>query len=68
MAVTNLKIGRIRKGIPQWRLASQIGICYTKLSMIETGRLEAPDEIKKKCSRILSIPLKELFPVEDKLN
>ena len=64
--VTNLKIVRIKRGIPQWKLASQIGIDNTKLSLIETGRLEASDSIKKKCSRLLNLPIKELFP--DKAN
>ena len=65
MPVTHLKIERIKREIPQWRLASQLGIDHTKLSMIETGWLEAPDEIKKKCSKILSLPVKELFPEKE---
>jgi DNA-binding XRE family transcriptional regulator len=62
MVVTNLKIARIRRGIPQWRLASQLGIGNTKLSMIETGRLEPTNEIKVACSRILKEPIGEIFP------
>jgi len=62
MEATNLKIARIRKGIPQWEFAAQIGIDATKLSKIENGRLESTEEIKKVCSKALKIPLKELFP------
>lgn len=62
MGVTNLKLARIKKGISQWQLAGQIGIGYTKLSMIETGRIEATDEVKRKCSKVLGIPIRELFP------
>jgi len=62
MAATKLKIARIQKGITQWQLANQLGIGNTKLSMIETGRLKPTEDIKKKCSGILNVAVKDLFP------
>ena len=67
MNVTNLKIERIRSGILQYKLATQIGIVNTKLSMIETGRLEPEEEVKIACSKILKKPIKDLFPSSVKI-
>jgi len=61
MGMTNLKIVRMKKGISQWKLASQIGIDPSKLSQIETGRLEPSEDVKKACARMLKMSVKNLF-------
>ena len=59
--MTYLKLVRLGQGLRQWELAQKIGISHTKLSMIETGRLQPTDDIKKACAKVLKVPVKALF-------
>ncbi|QPM67832.1 helix-turn-helix domain-containing protein [Atribacter laminatus] len=41
-----IKILRITRNIPQWKLAQRVGITPAYLSAMETGRVEMSDEIE----------------------
>ena len=60
--LTNLKVARMKAGWKQWELATKIGIDPAKLSLIETGRLIASEEIKKALGKALNQPHSILFP------
>jgi len=47
-----LKIARLRAGLKQYQLASEVGIASTQLSEIETGRREVSPEVLE---RILGV-------------
>ena len=59
---TALKIERIKKGIPQWRLANLIGIPASELSNIELGRRRANADLRGRMAKILELPVETLFP------
>jgi len=48
-----IKIARIRKGLKQWQVASQVGICQNTLSIIEAGRQRAKPEILERIWKVL---------------
>jgi len=64
MKNSSLKMERIRQERLQWQLAGEIGISNTHLSLIENGRMEPTERVKKACSKILKKPVKDLFPNE----
>jgi transcriptional regulator with XRE-family HTH domain len=59
-----LKIARLRAGIKQYELASEVKITPSHLSEIESGRREAPFELLQKISAamlLLSQNTKKVF-------
>lgn len=46
MTGRSLKLLRISKNIPQWRLAQKIGITPAYLSAMENGRVEMSEEME----------------------
>ena len=60
--VQELKIQRVRSGIKQYRLAQLVNITQSELSAFETGRKEAPSEVKQRLSDVLCIEVGKLFP------
>jgi transcriptional regulator with XRE-family HTH domain len=46
MTGRSLKLLRISKDIPQWRLAQKVGITPAYLSAMENGRVEMSDEME----------------------
>lgn len=64
--ITGLKMGRIKSGIQQWRLASLVGISQTELSHYEVGRCRCPADIRRALAKILEMPADELFPEHEK--
>ena len=56
-----LKFARLKAGHKQWDFADMIGIRNYTLCNIENGRKEPSKEIKEKCSKLLGIPVKDLF-------
>ena len=57
-----LKLERVRNGWLQWKLADALGICNSRLSLIESGRVKASPQDKKACSKILKVSENVLFP------
>lgn len=64
--VTELKLGRIKRGIQQRRLASLVGISQTELSHYEVGRRRCPANLRRKIADLLSTTPEQLFPEEVK--
>ncbi len=59
-----LKVRRWEVGMKQYELANRLGCSASYLSMVENGRLEPPEEFKKKAAATLNLKVEELFPVE----
>lgn len=55
-----LKIARIRKGIKQWELARQVGICQNTLSLIEQGRRKPAPELLRRLLEALDVAEEEI--------
>jgi transcriptional regulator with XRE-family HTH domain len=62
MAITALKLSRVKSGLKQYRLAELAHITPTELSHYETGRKPCPIVIQQKLADILSVDPKQLFP------
>ena len=58
---TEIKIRRIRKGIPQKELAQELGISQTHLSNVENGRTMLSIESLLKVKRCLECTLDDLL-------
>lgn len=61
---TEIKIRRIRKGIPQKELAQELGISQTHLSNVENGRTMLSIESLLKVKRFLGCTLDDLLDPE----
>jgi len=57
---------RKQKGLSQTQLAKLIGVAQSTIAMIETGKIMPSLRTALRLSRILGVPVEELFPVEDK--
>lgn len=57
-----LKLRRWEKGIKQYELAIQLQCSAPYLSMVESGRLEPPQEFKEKVAAFFKMPVAEIFP------
>jgi len=62
--VTALKLERIKKGIKQWRLAQDIGISQSELSLYEASRRRCPANLRHKIAEVLEVSVEVLFPNE----
>ena len=60
-----LKIARMESGMPQWRVASLLGVDRTVLSEYENGRRHASYEVRMRLSKVLEKPVEALFPDEN---
>ena len=62
MATNNrLKAARVLKGMTQLQLAEQVGLKEIEVSRIETGRVDADAELKRRIADVLQKPTFELF-------
>ena len=62
MATNNrLKAARVLKGMTQLELAEQVGLKEIEVSRIETGRVDADAELKRRIADVLQKPTFELF-------
>jgi DNA-binding XRE family transcriptional regulator len=62
MASNNrLKAARVLKGMTQLQLADQVGLKEIEVSRIETGRVDAEAELKRRIADVLEKPTFELF-------
>jgi len=61
MAATQMKLWRIRRGIPQWRLARDAGVSESALSRIETGRAMPNPALATQLARLLAVPEADLW-------
>ena len=62
MATNNrLKAARVLKGMTQLQLADQVGLKEIEVSRIETGRVDADVELKRRIAEVLQKPTFELF-------
>ena len=62
MATNNrLKAARVLKGMTQLQLADQVGLKEIEVSRIETGRVDADAELKRRIADVLQKPTFELF-------
>ena len=59
---TALKLARVASDIPQWRLASALGIRASDLSNMEAGRLKVPADLRYKIAKELKKHVDEIFP------
>jgi putative transcriptional regulator len=57
-----LKLRRWEKGMKQYELAMRLQCSAPYLSMIESGRLDPPDEFKEKVAAFFKMPVEEIFP------
>ncbi|OGW78836.1 MAG: hypothetical protein A3I73_00855 [Omnitrophica bacterium RIFCSPLOWO2_02_FULL_45_16] len=62
MEVTALKLGIVKTGIRNWRLAQLIGISEQELSNYATGRRRCPADLRHKIAKVLDVSVDELFP------
>lgn len=63
--VSALRWERMRLGLTMQAVATRAGINYCSLANYEAGRLIPPERHKMILSKILGVPVKELFPRED---
>lgn len=49
----DFKLARIKAGIKVIDLSKNIGVCCSKLSMIEHGHIKCPDDVYSKLGKIL---------------
>ena len=66
VAATELARKRIERGLKQKELASQLGIHPSTLSNVENGWRQSWPKLRRECSRILEVPVEELFPPDEK--
>ena len=57
-----LKIKRWQSGLKQYELAEILDCSPPYLSMVENGRVDAPEEFKRKVADIFDTSVEELFP------
>jgi len=57
-----VKIKRWQAGMKQYELADILKCSPPYLSMVENGRVEATEEMKRKIAEILNTTIEELFP------
>lgn len=60
-ANTRLKAARVLRGLTQLQLAEKIGTREIQVSRIETGRVQADGELKRRIAEVLGKPTFELF-------
>jgi transcriptional regulator with XRE-family HTH domain len=56
-----LKAARVLKGMTQLQLADEVGLKEIEVSRIETGRVDADAELKRRIADVLQKPTFELF-------
>ncbi|HCW54241.1 MAG TPA: XRE family transcriptional regulator [Clostridium sp.] len=56
-----LKAERVNKGIKQKDFAKQLGVTPQYLNSIENGKTEPRRDLMQKMSKLLEIPIQELF-------
>ena len=56
-----MKAARVLKGLTQLQLADRVGTREIEISRIETGRVTAPGELKRRIADVLQKPAFELF-------
>ncbi len=64
-AISALKRHRFLSGLRQYKIAEKIGRSQAWLSLAETGRVDVPDLERRRLSKILKVPIEELFPPDD---
>ena len=55
---------RVTKRITQFQLRLATGIHQSKISMIENGLVEPPDDEKKRLAKALGVRIEEIWPEE----
>ena len=61
MAITNLQIERLRKGLTQWDIAQAIGCNRAYISMLENSREIPNEETSKKLENYFNKPINYLL-------
>lgn len=61
MAVTNLQIERLKKGLTQWDIAQVIGCNRAYISMLENSREVPNEETAKKLEKFFDKPINYLL-------
>lgn len=59
--MVSLKLALLRRGEPQYELASRLGIGETRLSRIVRGRVKATPEERTSIANALGLPEADLF-------
>ena len=59
-----LKFALLRLGVRQVELAKKLGISECVCSKMVNGWLEPNNDLKKNISKILNVPVEDLFPVK----
>ena len=62
MRKNSLKIRRWEAGFKQYELAEMLDCSPPYLSMVENGRLDPPEEFKKKVAKVLKLSAEDIFP------
>ena len=60
MGINNLKLARLRKGIPQWQVAHDTGLPQSTVSRLENGRQEPSETQLLLFARALSVSTEDL--------
>ncbi len=61
MAVSQLKLTRMQRGITQWELARRAGMPESKLSRVENGRIPLTPELAARLARELGVSPDEIL-------
>lgn len=62
MTLSPIKLARMKRGLRQMDVAGAVGISESKLSRIETGRMEPDNILLGKIAGALNVPAEELQP------
>lgn len=60
-----LRRERVLRQLTIYDIRARTGIATSKLSLVERGYEEASEDEKRRLSRALGVPIKELFPAKD---
>ncbi len=61
---TNLRMARLKTGVPQYVLAKRARLAASRLSVLERGYDDPTTYERTALARVLGIPAEDLFPVQ----
>lgn len=59
--IRELRVALLRRGVPQWKLAAQLGHCPSTLSSYLRGRQTAPQDLRRRIEQALGLPTDALI-------
>lgn len=59
---TNLRMARLKNGVPQFLVAKRARLAPSRLSVLERGYDQPSDHEREALARVLGFPAEELFP------